>query len=327
VKRLPNARAVVELVRLPAALSVPGDVLVGAAATGGLGGTGARGRAAGMVAASTCLYLAGMALNDYADREVDARERPLRPIPSGRVPPAFALGLASVLTAAGVLASGLAGGRRGLAVSVPLASTVWAYDLAIKRTAFGPAAMAAARWMDVLMGTVAAGTPPRTVGGPRTSAPEVPRGGLGTSQGVPRLREALPAAGVVGAHTFMVTTISRYETVGASTALGVAALAGTAGVAATAAWLAHLVRPGPRWRRATAAGLLTIYAGPLVSAELCAARAPTPANLQRLVATGVLGLVPLDAALLTPAAPASAIAGIAAAWPLARRLARRVSPT
>jgi 4-hydroxybenzoate polyprenyltransferase len=328
VTRLPNARAVVELVRLPAALSVPGDVLVGAAATGGLGGASARGRAAGMVVASTCLYLAGMALNDYADREVDARERPLRPIPSGRVPPTFALGLASALTAAGVLAAGLAGGRGGLAVSVPLAGTVWAYDLAIKRTPFGPAAMAAARSLDVLMGTAAVGTPARTERGPTTRIRSgVPKGTLGTSQEVAGLREALPAAGVVGAHTFMMTTISRYETVGASPGLGVAALAGTAGVTATAAWLAHLVRRGPRWRRATAAGLLTTYAGPLMSAELCATRAPTPANLQRLVATGVLGLVPLDAALLTPTAPASAIAGITAAWPLARRLARRVSPT
>ena len=35
--------------------------------------------------------MAGMALNDYADREIDAVERPGRPIPSGRVTPEFAL--------------------------------------------------------------------------------------------------------------------------------------------------------------------------------------------------------------------------------------------
>lgn len=300
VSRLPSRRALIELVRLPAALSVPGDVLVGAAVAGGLGegGSRAHGRAAGMAAASTCLYLAGMALNDYADREVDARERPSRPIPSGRVTPGFALGLAGTLTAAGVLAAGLAGGRRGLAVSVPLAGTVWAYDLALKRTALGPAAMAAARALDVLMGTA-------------------------------EPRKALPAAGVVSAHTWMVTMVSRSETAGASGALGVAALAGTAGVATTAARLAQHHRSGsiPRWRRAATAGLLAAYAGPLARAELRAARAPTPANLQHLVATGVLGLVPLDAALLASEAPAPAVAGLAATWPLAHRLARRVSPT
>src|SRR2546428_12895654 len=44
------------------------------------------------LAASACLYLGGIALNDYFDREVDAIERPERPIPSGAVPPAVAAG-------------------------------------------------------------------------------------------------------------------------------------------------------------------------------------------------------------------------------------------
>src|SRR3989442_15725829 len=44
------------------------------------------------LAASACLYLGGIALNDYFDRDVDAVERPERPIPSGAVPPAVAAG-------------------------------------------------------------------------------------------------------------------------------------------------------------------------------------------------------------------------------------------
>src|SRR2546427_12014269 len=44
------------------------------------------------LAASACLYLGGIALNDYFDRAVDAIERPERPIPSGSVPPALAAG-------------------------------------------------------------------------------------------------------------------------------------------------------------------------------------------------------------------------------------------
>ncbi|MGH8999965.1 MAG: UbiA family prenyltransferase, partial [Acidimicrobiia bacterium] len=79
---LPSAADVAALVRLPAVLSVPGDVLVGATSGGGH----LRPRRAGMlVASSSALYLAGMALNDWADRDIDARERPGRPIPSGRV--------------------------------------------------------------------------------------------------------------------------------------------------------------------------------------------------------------------------------------------------
>ena len=70
---LPAPADVAELVRLPAVLSVPGDVLVGAAVSGQMRDVS---RTAGLVAASSCLYLAGMALNDYADRDVDAVERP-----------------------------------------------------------------------------------------------------------------------------------------------------------------------------------------------------------------------------------------------------------
>ena len=99
-------RIVAELVRLPAVLCVPGDVLVGAAASGQLR---ERGRAPpGWSASSSCLYLAGMALNDYADREIDAVERPGRPIPPGACRPEFALGLAGALTAG----AARAGGRR-----------------------------------------------------------------------------------------------------------------------------------------------------------------------------------------------------------------------
>src|SRR5207247_9294158 len=66
------------------------------------------------LAASACLYLGGIALNDYFDRHVDAVERPERPIPSGAVPPAVAAGLGPALLAAGILLAGLAGGCRTL---------------------------------------------------------------------------------------------------------------------------------------------------------------------------------------------------------------------
>ena len=56
-----------ELVRAPAALSVPGDVLSGAAAAGALGP-----RTPALAGASVLLYWAGMAANDWADRRLDA---------------------------------------------------------------------------------------------------------------------------------------------------------------------------------------------------------------------------------------------------------------
>lgn len=56
----------------------------------------------GLVFASLCVYHGGMALNDWADREVDARERPERPIPSGQVSASAVLAVALALFALGV---------------------------------------------------------------------------------------------------------------------------------------------------------------------------------------------------------------------------------
>ncbi|MET8836906.1 SCO3242 family prenyltransferase [Micromonospora sp. NPDC004540] len=195
-----------ELVRAPAALSVPGDVLSGAAAAGALDR-----RTPALAGASVLLYWAGMAANDWADRRLDAVERPERPIPSGRIRPATALGVAAGLTAAGLAVAGAAGGQRAAAVAVPLAATIWGYDLLAKNTAAGPAVMAACRGLDVLLGATG-GRPVR----------------------------ALPAALTVAAHTWTVTALSRREVSGADRRLPRATLAGTALVAATA-----LGRPDP----------------------------------------------------------------------------------
>ncbi len=65
-------------------------------------------RAWWLVPASLGVYHGGLVLNDWADRAHDARTRPGRPIPSGLVPPAAALALATVLMAAGVACAWLA---------------------------------------------------------------------------------------------------------------------------------------------------------------------------------------------------------------------------
>ncbi|MFE4057099.1 UbiA family prenyltransferase, partial [Streptomyces sp. NPDC059096] len=132
-----------ELLRVSAVFTVVGDGLAGAASLGVRPG-----RATALaVGASLCLYEAGMALNDWADREEDAVDRPHRPIPSGRISPPAALAAAGGLTAAG-LALAARAGRPSLAVGTALAATVWAYDLRLKHTPAGPVAMGAARSLD-----------------------------------------------------------------------------------------------------------------------------------------------------------------------------------
>lgn len=109
-----------------------------------------------LVAASSVLYLSGMVLNDYYDREQDAAERPLRPIPSGRVSEQTALGLGFAMLAAGAglgwVAAALAGDVRPGIVATLLAGAVFLYDGVAKRTPAGPLVMGACRTLNVMLG-------------------------------------------------------------------------------------------------------------------------------------------------------------------------------
>ncbi|MEU6862118.1 SCO3242 family prenyltransferase [Streptomyces sp. NPDC046876] len=391
-------RAYVELVRAPAAATVPGDVLAGALAAG----RGAGPRTLGLAGSSVCLYWAGMALNDWADRELDAVERPERPLPSGRIRPAAALATAAGLTAAGLAVAALAGGRRTvLRRTLPLAAAVWAYDLGVKNTPLGPAVMAAARTLDVLHGT-----------GPGPA------------------RAALAPAAAVGAHTLALTRLSRHEVDGAPrhepalTLTAAAALAattltphsGTEGPARTATPALRAaaralasagaapgsagsdptrtggpaeapllaMRAAARWApapagaapagggsaafaavsrtggpggavaavlraagralapagavpgsarsaagagRAVQAAAVGLYALGWGPALVRAVREPDGARVRGAVGAGIHSLLPLQAALVARAGAPGPAAALAAALPLVRRLARKVSST
>ena len=103
--------------------------------------------------ASASLYLAGMALNDYFDRERDKGLAPNRPIPSGRVAPGLALGLGLLLLASGVAAAFVAGGPRAALAAGVVAGFVLAYDGFLKRWRVpGAAGMALCRAANVALG-------------------------------------------------------------------------------------------------------------------------------------------------------------------------------
>ncbi|GAB2924240.1 SCO3242 family prenyltransferase [Nonomuraea fastidiosa] len=301
-------RDLIDLVRAPAALSVPGDVIAGAAAGKALGpGT------AGLVCSSVCLYWAGMAANDWADRHLDAAERPERPIPSGRVRPGEALAVAAGLTAAGLAVAGLTGGRRALAVAAPLAGAVWAYDLVAKNTRAGPLVMALCRGLNVLLGTTSAPSP---------AAPRPAPAGPGRSSGA-----AVPAALTVAAHTYLLTDLSRGETAGTTSARPAATLAATLALATTAAVPSGQVRTagGPA---APAQGALALwYAAQFGRPQARAVSDPSASRVRDAVTAGIVSLPALQGALAARAGRPLAGVTLAAAVPLARRLARKVSPT
>ncbi|MEX1023847.1 MAG: UbiA family prenyltransferase [Planctomycetota bacterium] len=90
-----------------------------------------------MIASSLGVYHGGMALNDWADRELDARERPDRPIPSGAIRPGAALALALFLLVGGVACALAADPVVGLVMTGVAAAAV-VYDLAGRGAWRGP---------------------------------------------------------------------------------------------------------------------------------------------------------------------------------------------
>ncbi|MGW1248471.1 SCO3242 family prenyltransferase [Streptomyces sp. NPDC002535] len=343
-RRTGRAQAWAELLRVSALFSVPGDALAGAAAAGVRPGRGTL----CAIGASLCLYEAGMALNDWADRAEDAAERPHRPLPSGRIAPSAALAASAALTAAGLTLASRAG-RPSLAVATALAATVWAYDLGLKHTPAGPGAMATARALDLLLGATA------STGGNR-----------GPHH---RALHALPSAAFLGAHTYAVTAVSRHETQGGSSRTPLAALAVTLAVAGAASGEVLGARPAttvstpsgppapaphprpalpstpplpasrplpfrpprPSRRSVPSRGLGSLlalaYARTPATLLLHAALNPSAALTERAVGGGIRATIPLQAALAARAgAPGTALA-LLGLVPAARALARKVSPT
>ncbi|MCS7019237.1 MAG: UbiA-like protein EboC [Cytophagales bacterium] len=102
--------------------------------------------------ATVCLYAGGVVMNDVFDADIDAVERPERPIPSGRVPLEHARIMGLTLLLAGVLASfavnALCG---GVALAVALLALV--YDRYAKHQSFwGPFTMGLCRAGNLLLG-------------------------------------------------------------------------------------------------------------------------------------------------------------------------------
>ncbi|WP_369205587.1 SCO3242 family prenyltransferase [Streptomyces sp. PU-14G] len=318
-----RASAWAQLLRVSALFTVPGDALAGTAAAG-------RGPSRGTVLAagsSLCLYEAGMALNDWADREEDARERPERPLPSGRIRPAAALAAAGGLTAAG-LALAARAGRLPLATATALAATVWSYDLRLNRTPAGPAAMATARFLDILLGAAAAAgtTAPRPL-----SSAAAPRARERRARDASRARDVWGAAALMGGHTLAVTAVSRREAQGGAPGVPLAALGAVGAIAACTA----------RRRTPLTLAASAVYAATAARPLLHAALNPSPPLLQRAVGGGIRAMIPLQAALSAGAGgvrPAASdgergtgreltAAALLALLPLARRMSRKVSPT
>jgi len=150
-------RAYLELVRLPNLFTAMADVTMGFLFTHAVFLPGEDAWVLGLLlAASSLLYAAGVVLNDVFDFEVDATQRPRRPLPSGRVSRSAARWLGWELLLVGVALAWLAGFlandfRPGI-VAALLAGCVVLYDRWLKRTPLGPLGMGGCRMLNVLLG-------------------------------------------------------------------------------------------------------------------------------------------------------------------------------
>jgi 4-hydroxybenzoate polyprenyltransferase len=105
------------------------------------------GRLALLALAFSLLYTGGMYLNDAFDREIDAQERPERPIPSGRVRAGSVFAIGFGLLAAGVLAVAWTpgAGRGSVWAALLLAAVITAYDAWHKANPLSPVVMGLCR--------------------------------------------------------------------------------------------------------------------------------------------------------------------------------------
>lgn len=152
--RLPD---LFDLLRIPNVATAVSDIVAASAIGLALGSDASTGRLVATGLASACFYLGGMALNDVADSESDARLRPSRPIPSGRVSRGQATGITVVLFVLGLGLAWFAGSTVFL-VSLGLLAAILLYDLGLAgKVLIGPLGMAACRGLNMAMGLAAAG--------------------------------------------------------------------------------------------------------------------------------------------------------------------------
>jgi len=104
-----------------------------------------------LLAASSGLYLGGMVLNDFFDALLDAKERPERPIPSGRIS-RKAAGISGFCLLVGGIVAAAVVSLQSLCTALMIAACVLSYNARFKTTVSGPCFMAACRLLNLLLG-------------------------------------------------------------------------------------------------------------------------------------------------------------------------------
>jgi len=91
-------------------------------------------------------------LNDLYDFDIDKKERPNRPLPSGKISRRSAIGLVAIFSTLALILSLLVSFST-LVISSILFLAIFGYDKYLKNTHAGPFTIASARVMNILLGT------------------------------------------------------------------------------------------------------------------------------------------------------------------------------
>jgi len=141
------------LVRLPNLFTLPSNILVGMATVSSLAFTlTSFTQFLLLVTISVLLYCVGIVLNDLYDFDIDKKERPNRPLPSGKISRRSAIVLVTIFSTLALILS-LQVSFSTLVISTILFSVIFGYDKYLKNTHAGPFTIASARVMNILLGT------------------------------------------------------------------------------------------------------------------------------------------------------------------------------
>ena len=148
-----SVRDYLVLVRLPNLFTLPSNILVGIAAISSLAFTlTSFTQFLLLVTISVLLYCVGIVLNDLYDFDIDKKERPNRPLPSGKISRRSAIVLVAIFSTLALILS-LQISFSTLVISSILFSVIFGYDKYLKNTHAGPFTIASARVMNILLGT------------------------------------------------------------------------------------------------------------------------------------------------------------------------------
>ena len=264
-----NIKTIFELIRLPGMFTAHADILAGFL----LAGAGSKDLDVFflLILATSCFLSAGMTLNDYFDYTIDQVENPGRPIPSSRISRQVVFFIGGGLLLAGIVFASMAGPNSFL-VGICLALCILLYDGFLKKySILGPLAMAACRYLNLLLGMSVAPFRGWTI---------------------------IPL--ITGFYIFGVTVLSRKEAVGGKALFSIGLCALMPGLSALLYYILYLEKILPNFL-----GVMLIFCFAVFQSGLTLKllKKNTPKDFQNTMKILLLAIITLDMILATGSGP------------------------